>query len=68
MEMETRERPRLPVSAPRKVFELEDAAEKLAERLDEAGQEPLTEFELGLLAGKLAALRWALGASSRISL
>jgi len=48
--------------APRKIYELEEAEREISATIDE-GTPGLAEFELGLLAGKLAALRWALGGS-----
>jgi hypothetical protein len=47
--------------APRKIYELEEAERQLSAAIEDGSARRMEEFELGLLAGKLAALRWALG-------
>jgi hypothetical protein len=49
--------------APRKIYELEEAERELSAVLEEMATSRIGEFEFGILAGKLAALRWALGSA-----
>lgn len=53
------------IHSPKKVWELEDAERELAARLEQ-DDGLVGDFELGVLTGKLEALRWALGAKTRI--
>jgi hypothetical protein len=48
-------------TAPRKIHQLEEAERELSAVLEGFQEGSLSEFELGLVAGKLAAMRWALG-------
>jgi hypothetical protein len=48
-------------TAPRRINQLEEAERELSAVLEEFQEGSMSEFELGLVAGKLAAMRWALG-------